>query len=45
MILPYADGLQWLRVTNADAAEVRVGYYGNLICNAPGLNANITLSQ
>jgi len=45
MILPYADGLQWLRVTNADAAEVRVGYYGNLICNAPGWNANITLSQ
>jgi hypothetical protein len=45
MIIPYADGLQWLRVTNADAAEVRVGYYGNLECNAPGWNANITLSQ
>lgn len=32
-----------LRAPNADAYEVRIGWYGNLICEAPGLNAIITL--
>lgn len=44
MILRYGDGLEMLRVSNADAAEVRVGYYANMSCNAPGWNANVTLS-
>ncbi len=43
-ILRYGDGLEMLRVYNADAGEVRVGYYANLRTNAPGWNANITLS-
>jgi hypothetical protein len=43
MILSPGDGLDMLRVYNADAAEIRVGYYGNLACNAPGWNANVTL--
>lgn len=45
-ILTYGlEGLEGLRVGNADALEIRIGYYGNLICNAPGWNANVTLSQ
>lgn len=44
MILKYGDGLEMLRVYNADAGEVRVGYYANLRSNAPGWNANIKLS-
>ena len=32
------EGLEMLRVSNADAAEVRIAYYGNLECNAPGFN-------
>lgn len=44
-ILTYGmEGLQGLRVGNADALEVRIGYYGNLICNAPGYNMQVTLS-
>lgn len=43
-ILRYGDGLEMLRVYNADAGEVRVGYYANLRTNAPGWNANVTLS-
>lgn len=42
-ILRYGDGLEMLRVYNADAGEVRVGYYGNLATNAPGWNARIKL--
>lgn len=42
-ILKYADGLEMLRVNDADAGEVRVGYYANLGCNAPGWNVNVTL--
>lgn len=37
-ILRYGDGLEMLRVNNADAAEVRIGYYANLASNAPGWN-------
>lgn len=43
-ILRYGDGLEMLRVYNADAGEVRVGYYANLRTNAPGWNCNVKLS-
>lgn len=43
-ILRYGDGLEMLRVSNADAGEVRIGYYSNLSSNAPGYNANVTFS-
>lgn len=44
-ILTYGmEGLEGLRVGSADALEVRVGYYGNLICSAPGWNCVVTLS-
>lgn len=36
-ILTYGlEGLEGVRVGNADALEIRIGYYANLICNAPG---------
>lgn len=38
------EGLEGLRVGNADALEVRIGYYGNLVCRAPGRNAVVSLS-
>jgi hypothetical protein len=38
------DGLQFLRVSNADAYEVRFAYYANLRTNAPGWNGFATLS-
>lgn len=44
-ILRYGDGLEMLRVFNADAGEVRVAYYANLSCNAPGWNAYVKLSS
>lgn len=45
-ILTYGlEGLEGLRVGNADALEIRIGYYANLICNAPGWNCVVTLSQ
>ncbi len=45
-ILTYGlEGLEGLRVGNADALEVRIAYYGNLTCNAPGFNCVVTLSQ
>jgi len=44
-ILTYGmEGLDGLRVGNADALEIRIGFYGNLICNAPGWNCVVTLS-
>jgi len=44
-ILTYGmEGLEGLRVGNADALEIRIGYYGNLICNAPGKNCVVSLS-
>lgn len=42
-ILRYGDGLEMLRVSNADAGEVRVGYYANLATNAAGWNCNVKL--
>lgn len=45
-ILTYgSEGLEGLRVSNSDALEIRIGYYGNLICNAPGWNCVVSLSQ
>jgi hypothetical protein len=44
-ILTYGmEGLEGLRVGNADALEIRIGYYGNLICSAPGFNCVVALS-
>ncbi len=44
-ILTYGlEGLEGLRVGSADALEIRIGYYGNLCCSAPGWNANVLLS-
>jgi len=38
-ILTYGmEGLEGLRVGNADALEIRIAYYGNVICSAPGYN-------
>lgn len=45
-ILTYGmEGLEGLRVGNADALEIRIAYYGNLICSAPGWNCVVTLSS
>lgn len=43
-ILRYGDGLEMLRVYNADAGEVRIGAYYQNRTNAPGWNCNVTLS-
>lgn len=44
-ILTYGmEGLEGLRVGNADALEIRIAYYGNLICAAPGWNMVVQLS-
>lgn len=44
-ILTYGiEGLEGLRVGNADALEIRIAYYGNVINSAPGYNMNIQLS-
>ncbi len=45
-ILTYGmEGLEALRVGTADAVEVRMGCYGNLVCNAPCFNCVIPLNQ
>lgn len=45
-ILTYGiEGLEGLRVGNQDALEIRIGYYGNLCCNAPGWSCVVQLSQ
>jgi predicted lipoprotein with Yx(FWY)xxD motif len=38
------DSLTMLREATSDSVEVRVGYYAQLSCNAPGYNANIQLA-
>lgn len=44
-ILKYGvEGLEGLRVGTADALEIRIGYYGNLCCSAPGWNCVVSLS-
>lgn len=45
MILKYGSNDEMLRVYNADQAELRVGYYANLGCAAPGWNARIAISS
>lgn len=42
-IFRYGDGLEMLRLGNADASEVRVGSYSNLSCRAPGWNSQVAL--
>ena len=37
------DGNRILRKADDDAYEVRIGFYGNLACNAPGFNVRIGL--
>jgi len=37
------DGNRILRVSDDDAYEVRIGFYGNVACNAPGFNVRIGL--
>lgn len=37
------DGLEWLRQASADGVELRVGFYGNLGCRAPGSNINVQI--
>lgn len=39
------DSNQGLRVGTADAVEIRIGYYGNLTCNAPIANCVVQLAQ
>ena len=38
-----SDGLRFLRESDADAVEVRVGYYAQLGCRGPGYNVRISL--
>jgi hypothetical protein len=45
MILRYDDGDTMLRVTTADAAELRVGYYANLLCRRPSANVQVKTAQ
>lgn len=42
-VLKYGDGLEMLRLANADASEVRVASYANLDCRAPGWNSQVAL--
>lgn len=39
------DSNEGLRVGNADAVEIRIGYYGNLTCNGPVANCYVSLAQ
>jgi hypothetical protein len=43
-IFRYGDGLEMLRLANADASEVRVGEYAEIGCNAPGWNSQLAFS-
>jgi hypothetical protein len=44
-VLTYGmEGLEGLRVGTADALEIRIAYYGNVICSAPGYNMQVKLS-
>lgn len=38
------DGLEMLRDSSSDSFTLRVAYYAQLACNAPGFNANVKLS-
>lgn len=39
-----ADGLKMLRESSADAVEIRIGYYAQCGCRAPGFNVRIKLA-
>lgn len=39
------EGLEGIRVGTSDNLEIRIGYYANLICCAPGWNCVIQLSS
>ena len=44
-VLTYGlEGLEGVRVGNADALEIRIGYYANLICSAPGWSGSARMS-
>lgn len=43
-IIPYPDNNEYLRVYNEDSAECRIGFYGQLECNAPGWNGVVLLN-
>ena len=38
------DGNRMLRIHNDDSYELRVGFYGNVACTAPGYNCRIALA-
>ena len=38
------DGLKGIRQSNEDGVEYRWGYYGNLLCTAPGFNCRVALA-
>ena len=38
------DGLKGIRQSNEDGVEYRWGYYGNLLCTAPGYNCRVALA-
>jgi hypothetical protein len=40
-----SDGLKMLRESSADAVQVRVGYYAQVGCRAPGWNVNVLLQS
>lgn len=40
-IKKYQDGIEMFRISNADAMELRAGYYANLGCRAPGWNSQV----
>jgi hypothetical protein len=45
-VLTYGlEGLEGIRVGSADALEIRIGYYANLVCCAPGWNCVVQLSS
>jgi len=37
------DGLPFLRVSNSDSVEIRLTFYGNLVCRAPGWNGQFKI--
>jgi len=37
------DGNRLLRVNNLDEVEIRIGFYGNVSCSAPGWNCRVAL--
>ena len=38
------DGLKGIRQANEDGVEYRWGYYGNLLCKAPGYNCRLAFT-